>query len=163
MRRGQKSTTPSRWKSLLLNIAILVTAGVICFFIYSFSARLSYSSPQVREAPEIIRVEILNGSGKAGMARKVSDHLTSLSIGRMRFDEIGVGNHDRTDVQRTFIINRRLTVEQITSITESWGLGEAEISDATKRTNDLGVDLTIVLGANVLEPATSASAEPQKP
>lgn len=163
LRKGQKSATPSRWKSRLVDFAILAAAGVICLFVFSFSTRLSYSRPEVREAPEIIRVEILNGSGKAGMARKVSDHLTSLSIGRMRFDEIGVGNHDRTDVKRTFIINRRLTIDQITSITESWGLGEADISDATKRTNDLGVDLTIVLGANVLEPATSASAEPQEP
>jgi len=150
--------------SLLLNITILAVAIVICGFIYSFSARLSYSSPQVREAPEIIRVQILNGSGKAGMARKVADHLTMLSVGRMRFDAIDVGNFDRTDIRRTFVINRSLSAEQLISIIDAWELGETEVSDGTGHTNDLGVDLTIVLGANVVDPSTVSAVEgTQKP
>lgn len=163
LRRGQKSTTPSRWKSRLIDLAILTAAAVVCLFVFSFSTRLSYSRPEVREAPEIIRVQILNGSGKAGMARTAADHLTMLAVGRMRFDAIDVGNFDRADIKRTFVINRRLTPEQVSSITSAWGLGESELSDGSGRSNDLGVDLTIVLGANVLNPSASAQAEPQKP
>lgn len=163
LRKGQRSATPSRWKARLVDIAILTAAAIVCLFVFSFSTRLSYSRPEVREAPEIIRVQILNGSGKAGLARKVADHLTMLAVGRMRFDAIDVGNFDRADIRRTFVINRRLTPEQIASITAAWGLGESELSDGSGRTNDLGVDLTIVLGANVLDPSMSASTEPQKP
>ena len=163
LRKGQKSTAPSRWKSRLVDIAILAAAAIVCLFVFSFSTRLSYSRPEVREAPEIIRVQVLNGSGKAGMARRAADHLTMLSVGRMRFDAIDVGNFDRADIKKTFVINRRLTAEQVSSITSAWGLGDFELSDGSGRTNDLGVDLTIVLGANVLDPATTASAEPQKP
>ncbi len=158
LRRGQQSAAPSRWKTRLVDLAILAAAAVVCLFVFSFSTRLSYSRPEVREAPEIIRVQILNGSGKAGMARKAADHLTMLSVGRMRFDAIDVGNFDRTDVKRTFVINRRLSAEQVASITEAWELGEAEVSDGTARTNDLGVDLTIVLGANVVDPSTASAA-----
>ncbi len=163
LRKRQQSATPSRWKARLVDIAILAAAAIVCLFVFSFSTRLSYSRPEVREAPEIIRVQILNGSGKAGLARKVADHLTMLAVGRMRFDAIDVGNFDRADIRRTFVINRRLTSEQIASITAAWGLGESELSDGSGRTNDLGVDLTIVLGANVLDPSMSASTEPQKP
>jgi hypothetical protein len=163
LRRGQKPATPSRWKSRLVDIAILAAAAIVCLFVFSFSTRLSYSRPEVREAPEIIRVQILNGSGKAGMARKVADHLTMLSVGRMRFDAIDVGNFDRADIKRTFVINRRLTPEQVSRITAAWGLGESELSDGSGRSNDLGVDLSIVLGANVLDPSTSAQAESEKP
>jgi hypothetical protein len=88
LRKGQKSATPSGWKARLVDVAILAAAAIVCLFVFSFSTRLSYSRPEVREAPEIIRVQILNGSGKAGMARKVADHLTMLSVGRMRFDAI---------------------------------------------------------------------------
>ena len=109
LRKGQKPGTPSRWKSRLVDIAILAAAAIVCLFVFSFSTRLSYSRPEIHEAPEIIRVQVLNGSGKAGMARKVADHLTMLAVGRMRFDAIDVGNFDRADIKRTFIINRRLT------------------------------------------------------
>jgi hypothetical protein len=164
LRKGQKSATPSGWKARLVDVAILAAAAVVCLFVFSFSTRLSYSRPEVREAPEIIRVQILNGSGKAGMARKVADHLTMLSVGRMRFDAIDVGNFDRTDIRRTFVINRSLSTEQLISITDAWELGETEVSDGTGHTNDLGVDLTIVLGANVVDPSTvSAADDTQKP
>ena len=161
LRRGQSTATPSRWKSRLVDLAILAAAGVVCLFVFSFSTRLSYSRPEVREAPEIIRVQVLNGSGKAGMARKAADHLSMLSVGRMRFDEIDVGNYDRSDIRKTFVINRRLSNEQVQSIIAAWGLGESEISDGSGRSNDLGVDITIVLGANVVDPAASSDAPAQ--
>ena len=145
-----------------MDVAILAVAAGVCLFVFSFSTRLSYSRPEVREAPEIIRIQVLNVSKQAGIARKVADHLSALAVGRMRFDAIDVGNFDRADIKRTFVINRRLSPEQLARITEAWGLGEAEVSDGSGRTNDLGVDLTIVLGANVVDPAT-ASAESQKP
>lgn len=163
LRKGQQSASTPRWKSRLIDLAILTAAAVVCLFVFSFSTRLSYSRPEVKEAPEIIRVQILNGSGHAGMARKVADHLTMLAVGKMRFDAIDVGNFDRADIRRTFVINRRLAPEQVRQITDAWGLGETEISDGSGRTNDLGVDLTIVLGANVVDPSTASSADAKKP
>jgi hypothetical protein len=163
LRKGQQSASAPRWKTRLVDVAILTAAAVVCLFVFSFSTRLSYSRPEVKEAPQIIRVQILNGSGHSGMARKVADHLTGLAVGRMRFDAIDVGNFDRADIKRTFVINRRLTAEQVSRITDVWGFGEVEVSDGSGRTNDLGVDMTIVLGANVVDPSPSAAAGTIKP
>ncbi len=163
-RRGSHAAPTPRWKARLVDVAILLAAAIVCLFVFSFSTRLSYSRPEVREAPEIVRIQILNGSGQAGMARKVADHMAALAVGKMRFDAIDVGNFDRADIKRTFVINRRLDPEAVARILEHWGLGEADVSDGTARTNDLGVDLTIVLGANVADAALlSAAGAPAKP
>ena len=82
LRKGQQSASTPRWKARLVDIAILAAAAIVCLFVFSFSTRLSYSRPEVKEAPEIIRVQVLNGSGHAGMARKVADHLTMLAVGK---------------------------------------------------------------------------------
>src|SRR3990172_8450108 len=95
-RRTAKHPAPSRWKARLLDIAILLTTGLICVFVFSFSTRLSYSRSETREPPIIIRVQILNACGRAGLAQRVADRFAELEVGRMRFDVIDVGNFDRT-------------------------------------------------------------------
>lgn len=97
------------------------------------------------------------------MARKAADHLSGLAVGRMRFDAVDVGNFDRADIKRTFVINRRLDRAQVESLIDTWGLGEAGISDGRGSSNDLGVDLSIVLGADVLDPSLSTPADSDKP
>jgi len=149
--RSQTSVAP-RWKVRLLDFGIVLAALLICIFVFSFSTRLSYSRPQVREAPEIVRVQILNGSGHPGLARRVADRMAQLAVGRMRFDMIDVGNSDRTDVKRSLVINRRLKTDQLRDILAQLNVGDVEVVDGTQRANDLGVDLTLLLGKNATEP-----------
>ena len=153
-RARHKVSTP-KWKTRLLDAGIILATGLICLFVFSFSTRLSYSRPEVREAPIIVRVQILNGSGRPGLGRRVADRMAPLQVGRMRFDLIDVGNFDRTDIRKSFVINRHLDPQQMRAILAALNLGEIQTADGVGAGNDLGVDMTLVLGSNTVEPPGS--------
>lgn len=139
-----------------MDAGIILVAGLICVFVLSFSTRLSYSRPEIKEAPIIVRVQLLNGSGRPGLAGRIADRMAPLQVGRMRFDMIDVGNFDRTDIRRSFVINRHLDTQQMRAILRALNLGEVQTVDGVGSGNDLGVDMTLVLGSNVIEPSESA-------
>lgn len=159
-RRARSAAPTPRWKARLLDAGIILSTALVCVFVFSFSTRLSYSRPEVREAPIIVRAQVLNGCGRANLARQVADHMAQLQVGRMRFDLVDVGNFDRTNVARSFVINRRLRPEQVRAILAAMSVGEVEIIDGTQRSNDLGVDFTLVLGSNALDPLAATTAGP---
>jgi len=147
---------PPRWKVRLLDAGIVLATGIACLFVFSFSTRLSYSDPDNHEPPIIVHVQILNGCGRPGLAGRVADQMSRLEVGRMRFDVVDIGNYDRTTIRRPFVINRTLDPASVQEIMESLAIGEVDIQDGIGRMNDLGVDLTIVLGSDTLEPPQPA-------
>jgi hypothetical protein len=122
------------------------------------STRFGYSRSESQEPPIIVRAQVLNACGRAGLAARITERLGNLTVGRMRFDVIAVGNFDRTDVRRSFVINYHLSAEQARAITESLDFGPVDIIDSDAGSNDLGLDFTLVLGSTVVEtdPATPA-------
>lgn len=78
----------------------------------------------------------------------------------MRFDVIAVGNFNRTDVRRSFVINYHLSAEQARAITESLDFGPVDIIDSGAGSNDLGLDFTLVLGSSVIETDPTTPAGP---
>ncbi|MEW5702622.1 MAG: LytR C-terminal domain-containing protein [Candidatus Zixiibacteriota bacterium] len=160
-RRNRSTPSTPRWKVRLLDVGIVLATALICVFVFSFSTRLSYSRPEVREAPIIVRAQILNGCGRANLARQVAEHVGRLQVDRMRFDVVDMGNFDRTDVRRSFVINRRLSPEQLRAVLSALGVGPVEIADGSQRSNDLGVDFTLVLGSNAVDPTTTVTDAPQ--
>jgi hypothetical protein len=150
--RARRKARPPRWRVRLLDAAIIVATGLVCLFVFSFSTRLSYSDPDKHEPPVIVHVQVLNGCGRPGLAGRVAEHMSTMSVGRMRFDVVDVGNYDRTSIRKTFAINRSLEPEAVQDILGAMAIGETEIQDGSTQANDLGIDLTIVLGSAALEP-----------
>lgn len=147
-----------RWKSRLLDAGILVTTAVVCIFLFSVSTRFGYSRSQDQEPPIILRTQVLNACGRPGLAARTADHLGGLTVGRMRFDVVDIGNFNRTDVRRSFVINYRLSDQQAHAIVDSLEtIGPVDIVDSEAGPNDLGLDLALILGSSVVEPASSDS------
>jgi len=146
-----KAGAPSRLRSRLLELGIIVATVLVSVFVFSFSTRLGYSGSETQEPPVVVRVQVLNGCGRPGLARRVSDRLAELSVGRMRFDVVDIGNYDRTTIRESFAINRQLVPSQARDIVRALQLGDCAIQD-NSGANDLGVDLTIVLGSEIVEP-----------
>jgi hypothetical protein len=160
-RRARRNSGPPRWKARLLDGGIILATAVVCIFVFSFSTRLSYSDSEKHEPPVIVHVQVLNGCGRPGLARRAADQLSELAVGRMRFDVIDIGNFDRTSIRKSFVINRGMTVEEVETIVAAMALGIMDIRTSTAEFNDLGVDLTFVLGSNTLElPQIPAPTEP---
>jgi len=145
----------SRWKSRLLDTGILLATAVVCIFLFSISTRFGYSRSESQEPPIVLRAQVLNACGRPGLASRTADNLSALNVGRLRFDVIDIGNFNRTDVRRSFVINYNLSPDQARSICESLDFGPVDIIDSEAGSNDLGLDFTLVLGSTVVEPDPS--------
>ncbi len=82
----------------------------------------------------------------------MAENLGALTVGRLRFDVIDIGNFNRTNVKRSFIINYHLSQDQAREICASLDFGPVDIIDSEVGANDLGLDFTLVLGSTVVEP-----------
>lgn len=90
-------------KNTLLNITLFVLSFVLLFIFYNLY--LSFQKPEddtedLNPTGQIIQVQVLNGTGKEGLAKKLSDYLKSKN-----FDVVVQGNYSSRDVKRTFVID----------------------------------------------------------
>ncbi len=131
-----------------MDAAIILATGLVCLFLFSLSTRLGYSRPEVRESPIVVRTQVLNACGRPGLARRIADMMGELEVGRLRFDVVDVGNFERADVRRSLVINHRLSDEQVRSVVNALQIGPVEVTAAEHTFDDLGMDLTLVLGSN---------------
>ncbi|MBD3299644.1 MAG: hypothetical protein GF341_13390 [candidate division Zixibacteria bacterium] len=159
-RLKKAGATPPRWKKRLLDLAILGTTAAVCVFIFSMSSRLGYSRADDHQPPIIIRAQVLNACGRAKLAARTSEHLSTLHAGRMRFDVIDIGNFNRTDVRRSFIINHGVSDRQAKAIADALNIGPVDIVESQTGLGELGIDVTLVLGSVTTEPWLDASPSP---
>lgn len=85
------------------------------------------------------RVEVLNGFGRAGAARRAAERLRS-----MGFDVVYYGNADRFDHERTRVLRRSADSAAARRVADSLGVVEVTPRPAPS----LYVDGTVVLGAD---------------
>jgi len=150
-----------RWKSRLLDTGILLATAVVCIFLFSISTRFGYTRSENLEPPIIVRAQVLNACGRPGLASRTAEQLGALTVGRLRFDVVDLGNFSRTDVRRSFVINYNLSPQQARAIVESLDFGPIDIIESDAGSTDLGLDFTLVLGSTVSE--TDPAGPPADP
>lgn len=89
--------------------------------------------------PADVRVEVLNGAGKAGLARDATHALRSDG-----FDVVYFGNADRFDHARSVVIDRMGQPDLARAVAASLGVD----SLTTAVDSSLMLEVTVVLGAN---------------
>lgn len=90
-------------------------------------------------AAERPAVEVLNGMGRPGAARRAAEDLRE-----MGFDVVYFGNADRFDHRRTRVLARSADTAAARRVADSLGVGELEVKPAP----ELYVDGTVVLGSD---------------
>jgi hypothetical protein len=85
------------------------------------------------------RVEVLNGSGRRGVASEVAEFLRDRGL-----DVVYVGNADSFDHERTVVIDRVGRPEQATTVAGILGYGEVQSETDSLRL----VEVTVILGAD---------------
>lgn len=95
------------------------------------------SQEELRDENLVIRLEILNGTGNAGLARRTAELYRSYG-----FDVVTVGNAAREDVAQTLVVDR---VGNETFTTRTAEIIRASLVDLQPGAQ-AGVDVTIVLG-----------------
>ena len=111
MARKKRSTLLSRKRALKarrsrkdrgLELGILLLAIILVVFLFSTIRRWT----QTPEKPlpmerKIVRVEVLNGCGTPGLAKKVTDFLRIKG-----FDVVNVGNAENFEFPETIVVDR---------------------------------------------------------
>jgi len=155
--KTRRSAKEFRWKSRLLDLAILVSTVVIGVFVFSVAGRLSYTHAERNDRPpRVLRTQVLNGCGEPGLAAVFSDELTGSAIEEFRFDVVDRDNFEHFKVERSFIIIYTLKPEDALRLAHALGLSENDVSMMEMTDNPWGLDISIVLGRTV-RPILSAT------
>jgi hypothetical protein len=129
-----------------LELGILLLALILVVFLFSTVRRLT----QTQEKPlpverKIVRVEVLNGCGTPGLAKKVTDFLRIKG-----FDVVNVGNAENFEFPETLVVDR------VGDMTSAWKVARAMgVNNVIQQKEvDLLLDVTLILGKdhNELEP-----------
>lgn len=91
-------------------------------------------------APPRIKVQILNGCGKTGIARKAREWLA-----RNDYDIRDVGNADRQDYRNSEVLNRSGNAASARDLARMLGIDESRVKRKAGAPG-LDVDLTLVIG-----------------
>jgi LytR cell envelope-related transcriptional attenuator len=119
-----------RWRSFLTGAALVAAA---------FAVRGGVRRPEVPELAggRPIRVEVLNGSAipKAGLG-------LAEVLRRRGFDVVSIGNADRSDYDRTLVLDRVGRLDYARAVAEELGVDPA----FRQKNEDLLLEVTVILG-----------------
>ena len=133
-----------------LNLAIFSISVLIVGFIFSMGKRFSNTGEKVTlsqvnvippdERPTSLTViEVLNGSGVAGLGQKFTNYLRQNG-----YDVIATGNADRSDYESTHLIARTEGTGKIQNVNTTLMLEADKVYQNLDST--LQVDLTLIIG-----------------
>lgn len=146
--RSRKRTPKARrsLKNRGLELGILLLAIILVVFLFSTIRRWT----QTPEKPlpmerKIVRIEVLNGCGTPGLAKKVTDFLRIKG-----FDVVNVGNAENFEFPETIVVDR------VGEMSNAWKVARAiGVNNVIQQQDvDLLLDVTLILGEdhNELEP-----------
>lgn len=138
--------TPLRGR--LVPIALFITLGLVAAFIVSVvagrggtpatAAGTSKGAANLGQVvPAEVRVEVLNGAGRSGLARSVTR-----SLRREGFDVVFYGNAERTDHPRSVVLDRLNRPDRARAVAAALGID----SIAMAVDSSLMLDVTVLLG-----------------
>jgi hypothetical protein len=104
-------------------------------------AQAPAQQPQTYTPPQI-KVQILNGCGKTGIAKKAREYLT-----KNNYEVRDVGNADRQDYRFSEVLNRSGSATAARDLAKLLGIDDSRIKKKPASPG-LDVDLTLIIGAD---------------
>tara|TARA_R110002126_G_C10487031_1_gene502660 strand:- start:5303 stop:5767 length:465 start_codon:yes stop_codon:yes gene_type:complete len=133
-------------KNLYLNAAIGFLSVLLLGLLIALFTRIIYPRIFNQRADQtteligsIIQLEVLNGCGEPGIANNFTTHLRNNG-----FDVVEVGNFERFDVEKTFVISRSSSPNNARRVANALGISEQNI--IREESSDFYLDVTVVLG-----------------
>lgn len=132
-------STIGLWALGLVN-AVLIFSFVSKHFLTGDERMLS-SPEEVNDAlPVVVKIEVLNGCGIQGVAKKWADHLRAAG-----FDPVNVTNYDSSNIPRTIIYDRESNAcKNGIAVAKSLGLPREYV--AYQQSDQRMVAVTVIIG-----------------
>lgn len=136
------------WEAL-----IVVLLGCVLIYTYSFAKKLGQAevidSTGPSGPPQVVRVQVLNGCGMPGVAKKIADELRTAGNVGFEFDVVDQGNFATFDVDETLVIDRGSSSEAAQEIASMYGLPRDRVVRQPLAENFLDVEVSFLLGKDV--------------
>jgi len=130
--------TTALWALGIINV-ILIASFVSKHFLSGREHTISAEAEVV--APDNLKIEVLNGCGVDGLARKYADLLKQHG-----FDPVNVSTYERTDMPHTYIIDRR-SKEMVMGLKIAKVLGLPDVYVSYQQAKpDRMVSVSVILG-----------------
>jgi hypothetical protein len=121
--------------STALDVALATLFVIVAALVVSTALRVGPQSAGRPKRP--IRIELLNGSGRSGLAGELASYLRDGG-----FDVLVVSNADRSDYRNTLVVNRSEWPEQGTVVADY--LGTRHVIQQM-RSQEM-IDVTVIVG-----------------
>ncbi len=138
--------------NLFLNIIILLLGVFIIFISYSLIVKIeensnSSNSTNNKKAAAIVQVEVLNGCGVSGVAKKITNYLR-----QNKFDVVQMGNYISFDIENTLVIDRTGNEQNAFKVADALGISRKNVIQQINKDYFLDVSLVIGKDFNQLKP-----------
>jgi hypothetical protein len=128
---AKKESRESRILDLSIGLLLLLIAA------FAVSATLRVGPRPAGSPKRPIRIELLNGSGRPGLAGELASYLRDGG-----FDVLDVSNADRSDYRSTLVVNRTETPESGRIVAEYLGTRHLIRQVGTQEM----IDVTVIVG-----------------
>lgn len=137
---GKNYRSPNQRFFAFVNLSLIVVSVslIVIISIKVFPLFKDEDKP-VAKHNHTIQVEVLNGSGTAGLADRFTDFLRSKN-----FDVIKTGNFSSFDIDNTFLIDRCGKKEYAFELADSLGINKSNVIQQSNKYYYL--DVTLVIG-----------------
>jgi len=132
-------STIGLWALGLLN-AVLIFSFVSKHFLTGDERMLNVSEEVDGALPAVVKIEVLNGCGVQGLAKKWADHLRTAG-----FDPVNVTNYDSSNIPRTIIHDRESNAcKNGLAVAKALGLPKEYV--AYQQSDQRMVAVTVIIG-----------------
>ena len=138
-----------------MEISIIFLTLLLLIYGFSFFKKISQSEETLEASQDkdlfFVRIQILNGCQKVGLAQELADRLRELRVGNIIYDVIQIGNFEYSKTEQSFILDRTVNEEanpsEIALLTaQALGIDEENVICKKLKNNYQEIELTIVIG-----------------
>ena len=137
----------TRINNWLLNVGIVLTLAIAAVLFYAFFIRVTTATPDPHRLDnpgnllgDIIQIEVLNATGKDGLAREMTEYLREMGFDVMNTDDLP----DKVILEKTVIKDRIGNLDASQQVALAVGLPASRISEDIKI--EYFLDATIIIG-----------------
>jgi hypothetical protein len=134
------------WEAL-----IVVLLGCVMIYTYSFAKKIGFAETTSESSgpPQLVRVQVLNGCGLPGVAKRIADDLRTAGNVHFEFDVVDHGNFATFDVAETLVLDRGSSSEAAFEIAAMYGIPRDRVVRQPLNDNILDIEVSILLGQDI--------------
>lgn len=144
--RSGKAPKWQIWVQIAFGILFIFTV----IYLASFVKRVAQGESSTEPYPVCsARLQVLNGTGKSGMARKIADLYRKSAYHGVFFDVVDEANSGLVSVEKTLVVSRNKDKSLARATAAVLGIDDREIVVRTLEDNVLNLQVTLIIGNDI--------------